>query len=447
MSAESRELANHAFAHRNVRLFVWFRILFNCRFYYPVLAVFFVDLGLSVSQFVILNVIWAVTIVLLEVPSGALADLIGRKRLVVASAALMIVEMALLVFAPRDGGMLLFTLCAINRILAGVAEAAASGADEALAYDSLDGENTDSQWEQVLSRLTRWQSLSMAAAMLIGAAVFDQNLMNGVTSAFGLSDIPRNIVLRIPVTLCLIQAIIAFCIALRLRDIEETEHDERPSIKTLFGQTLNAGSWVIHTKVAAVIIIGGFLVDAIARNFATLTSTYFRFIQLPEYSFGLIGAGMSAVGFLVPFIAKPCLKKFGVVGNLTVVAAFALTGLTGIAVFTNLFGIFFALLTMVSLGLTGFIVSAFLNRHAPRKDRATILSVKGLLFNLGYAGFSLLFAQTLSTRTQKYATAASPADTAFGEVLLWTPAFLFAIFLPFALISTIVLRKNSKASH
>jgi len=44
------------------------------------------DYGLTLPQFAILNAVWAVSIVLLEVPSGALADRIGRKRMVVAAA-------------------------------------------------------------------------------------------------------------------------------------------------------------------------------------------------------------------------------------------------------------------------------------------------------------------------------------------------------------------------
>ena len=66
-------------------LFVWFRLLFNCRFYYPVYTILFLDFGLNLTQFAALNVVWAISIVLLEVPSGAMADVIGRRNLVVLS--------------------------------------------------------------------------------------------------------------------------------------------------------------------------------------------------------------------------------------------------------------------------------------------------------------------------------------------------------------------------
>jgi len=72
-----KEQAN--IARSNIRNFIAFRIFFNARFYYPVFAVIYLDFGMTLEQFAILNSIWAATILLAEVPSGALSDLIGRK--------------------------------------------------------------------------------------------------------------------------------------------------------------------------------------------------------------------------------------------------------------------------------------------------------------------------------------------------------------------------------
>jgi len=33
----------------NARLFIWFRVLFNARFYYPIFTILFLDLGLGPS--------------------------------------------------------------------------------------------------------------------------------------------------------------------------------------------------------------------------------------------------------------------------------------------------------------------------------------------------------------------------------------------------------------
>ena len=111
------------FALSNVRRSIAFRAFFNSRFYYPVFTILFLDYGLSIEQFAILNTIWAFTIVLSEVPSGALADLIGRKQLLVTTSILMILEMALLAFVPLGNSTLIFSAFLINRILSGLAEA------------------------------------------------------------------------------------------------------------------------------------------------------------------------------------------------------------------------------------------------------------------------------------------------------------------------------------
>ena len=95
---------NDTVAERNWRRFVMFRVLFNSRFYYPVIAVLFLDLGLTATQYTLLNFAWALAIVVTDVPAGALADRIGRKPLVVGASILMVMEMVLLGLAPRNGG-------------------------------------------------------------------------------------------------------------------------------------------------------------------------------------------------------------------------------------------------------------------------------------------------------------------------------------------------------
>src|SRR6201996_7554468 len=91
-------------ADRNWRCFVLFRVFFNSRFYYPVLAVLFLDLGLSATQYTLLNFAWALAIVCVDLPAGALADRIGRRPLIVAAAVAMVIEMTALCVAPIGGG-------------------------------------------------------------------------------------------------------------------------------------------------------------------------------------------------------------------------------------------------------------------------------------------------------------------------------------------------------
>ncbi len=51
---------------------------------------------------------------------------------------------------------------------------------------------------------------------------------------------------------------------------------------------------------------------------------------------------------------------------------------------------------MAGLFHLGFLISRYLNDLASSRQRATVLSVKGLLFNIGYGTASLLFAATVA---------------------------------------------------
>ena len=202
--------ARHSEALRlsNIRHFIAFRVCFNARFYYPIFAVLFLDFGLSLEQFALLNAVWAATIVLLEVPSGALADIIGRRRLLVGAAALMVAEMTLLCLAPRGNPTMLFAFFLANRILSGAAEAAASGADEALAYDTLKSAGRAQDWGMVLERQIRYQAIGFIAAMTIGAAVYDPDLINRLLAWCGAAlRVDQEMTLRFPLYLTLIMAL------------------------------------------------------------------------------------------------------------------------------------------------------------------------------------------------------------------------------------------------
>ncbi len=207
------------YADRNWRRFVLFRVLFNSRFYYPVLAVMFLDLGLSPTQYTLLNFAWALAIVCTDLPAGALADRIGRRPLIIAAGVAMVMEMTVLCFAPIGGGALLFLLCLANRVLSGVAEGLASGADEALVFDSLAERGRSSEWPKVLDQVTRSQSVGLVVAMLIGGAIYDPKFMNSVATTLGFSgQFTQSTTLRFPIYLSLFTAGLTLLTALSMRE-------------------------------------------------------------------------------------------------------------------------------------------------------------------------------------------------------------------------------------
>ena len=391
-------------ADRNWRVFLWFRVLFSARFYYPVLAVLFLDLGLTATQYTLLNVAWAAASLLSDVPAGVLADRIGRKPLLVAAGCCMVAEMAILCVAPRNGGVLLFLFCLANRLLSGLAEGLASGADEAIVYDSLaEGGRTD-EWHRVLEQLTRWQSVGFVVAMLAGGAVYAPGFVNGVLGFLGIhASLDQADTLRFPILLTLASAVGVLLLALNFREperrqphaAEDAEGHHASSVASAFSFVLQAGRWLLGSPVALFVVCAGFVLESAVRLFLTFSSSYFRLINIPEIAFGALGAAMGGIGFFVSPWARRMVASRSVAGSFAIIGGMVLLGLAGVALHPPRWGVVFAFLLGAAMTLIGFSVSTYLNMLVDSHHRATVLSFKGLAFNFAYGGISLLFALAL----------------------------------------------------
>jgi MFS family permease len=376
---------------------VAFRVLFNARFYYPVLAVFFVDLGLTLEQYALLNVAWAVSIVALELPLGALGDQIGRKPLVVAAATIMVVEMSVLAFFDAADPAWLFWIFLLNRVLSGAAEAAASGADEALAYDTLVEEGRVEAWPDVLARLGRSMAVAMAAAMVVGGLVYDPDVMRRVFEALGLeAGLDQRTTARFPVYLCVGMSLGAWLTAIRMREpTVGRPGPARVSLRENVKGILASAVWVARSPFVLTIVLFFLVLDSVVRVFLTVTSTYFRMLDIEPRYFGLLSAAFAMLGLIVPSLARRMVRLGPPGGNFTILYVVLLAGLGGLAAFRGAAGIVAMLVLAVGWHLLTFFVSHYLNGATESSRRATVLSIKSLAGNLAYGAAGAIFAAGL----------------------------------------------------
>jgi len=398
---------NHAqppaspFAINNIRMFIAFRVFFNARFYYPVFTILFLDFGLTISQFAILNAVWAGAIVVMEVPSGALADIWGRRNMLIFSSLLMIVELLLLCIVPLGNPTLLFAIFLVNRVLSGTAEAAASGADEAIAFDSLKEAGLAGEWSKVLAMQMRMRAIGRIFAMAVGAAVYDPVFMQHLMDWFGWQiSLTQDVTIRFPIYLTLVMALLTLYSTFRMTDSGSSiVNDECSALETcgltireIILQTLGAGKWILQTPFAMVIIAAGFLFDSVIRMAGTLASQYYRLIEIPEALFGIIGSGMALLGIVIPRICMKMVTKHTPRFNLLVVSTTTIVGLYGMTIFKPFYGLI-PIVVLYSGGyMIGFFVSHYLNHITESHQRATVLSFKGLFMNLFYGMIGMLYA-------------------------------------------------------
>lgn len=391
----------------NLRRFVLFRVLYSARFYYPVFTVLFLDYGLTLEQFSILNMVWALTIVLAEVPSGALADIVGRKRLVVYAAVLMVIEMAVLLWVPVGESSVLFFAFLLNRICSGLSEAAASGADEALAYDSLKSLGRESEWANLLERTTRLVAIGFFTTMIVGALVYDVELVNGTLAVLGLElSLEHETIIKLPIILTFVTACLLLIITIGLKEVEaESRSADAATGVTLgrghrigfdqllepFRQILDAARWTLNHRFVLFIILAALVLDSVARQFVVLASEYYRIIHIPAAWFGFIGAGMSLIGILNARISRHLVSLHSPLFNFVLLSAILMLGLLGITLVVPWFGVLFAIGAFAMMGMVSFQSSFYINREVDSAHRATVLSFRGLALNLGLGLASLLY--------------------------------------------------------
>ncbi|SDM09155.1 Predicted arabinose efflux permease, MFS family [Nonomuraea maritima] len=132
---------------------------------YPVYTLLFHDTGLSVAETSSLFVIWAVTGMVLEVPSGAWADTVSRRLLLVLGPLLAGLGFALWVAFPS------YWAFALGFVLWGAEGALVSGSYEALAYEELERRGQAHRYAGVMGRATSLGLVADAAAIGLAAPV------------------------------------------------------------------------------------------------------------------------------------------------------------------------------------------------------------------------------------------------------------------------------------
>jgi MFS family permease len=433
----------------NIRHFVRFRIFFHARYYYPIFAILFLDYGLTLEQFTVLNIIWALTIVVAEVPSGALADLLGRRALLIAGAVLMVIEMGVLLLAPVGGGTLTFALFAINRVCSGLAEAMVSGADEALAFDTLKQEGDPGEWTALLEFLGKRISLVMGLVMVIGASVYDPRVVGSALGWLGLAW-EAEWLLRVPIALTFGHSFVVLYSALAMREPGPEKPSAARPLRRLgesFVRVWEAARWLGSHRFVLFVILGGLALDSVARQFVILNSEYYRLIRLPEFAFGFLSAGLAACGFLFARINRHLADHRSPLANLLLLAVVLVGGLVGASYLVPYAGLLFVPAIFFIFSSVSFLQSHYLNREVDSRMRATLLSFRGLALNLGLALASQCYA-VLVVRLKKAHPGLDDAarqDAVFGEALAFFPAYAWILLLLLLFGGRLLIRRRGLA--
>ncbi len=323
---------------------------------YPVYMLLFDSKGLSFFEISLLLVIWSASVILLEIPSGMIADRWGRKTMMVAGSVLKLACFVLWFLA--DG----FVLFAAGFVLWGAQEAMCSGAAEALLFETLQQHGLDDDYEKYAGSAGFWAGAGLLLAMLLGgyaASVGFELAVVGSVASLAISLLAA-LLLKEPH---------------RHKNTESSEGKATAGFRELITQCRsNKGIAAILLFCAGVVIVPGVLEE--------YDQLYAQELGLSMGHIGLWGAlriGTESLGRRFAYKLK---KQFASVSRL------CLLGIVGgmlLFVFAYSFSMYllpvYALFyTLVSGGHV--LAEGMLQRQAVSEQRATLLSVNSLLMNV-----------------------------------------------------------------
>ena len=320
----------------------------------PVFVPLVQGFGLSMSQVLQTQALFALTVAVLEVPSGYIADIWGRRLALLVGSALYGLGFLSLLWADDFADFMVY------EFILGVGVSLVSGADLALLYDS----------ETCLAESGEGNS---------GASRSLSRLISIEAGASGIAGIVASLVLLFADMKALIslQAVCAFMPVLLACFLVETP---RPVVTQ--GHAGNARAIVRLLLFGKPVVLWTALAIAVFGMLSMyafwIYQKYWEFRGVPVASFGYIWAVFALVVSVAARYASTLEAWLGWRRLLWITAALPLVGLAGMALATGALGVLFGVAIQLGRGLSLTLFYDALNRRMPGDFRATVNSLVSL---------------------------------------------------------------------
>ncbi len=366
--------------------------------YMPIIVLFYQDHGLDLRDVLTLQAIYSIAVIILEIPSGYMADVWGRKNTIILGAILGTVGFAVYSFTSGFYGFL------IAELILGTAQSFISGSDSALLYDSLKLQGRENQYVKYEGRVLAIGNFAETLAAIAGGFLAE-------------------ISLRTPFYWQTVIAFIAIPAAFSLYE-PKINSDK---IKAGFKHVLSIVKYsLFESKNLSLNILFSSIIGCATLTMAWFLQAYLADIHgFSEYQIGIAWSVVNVTVGIATIYAYKIEKLLGSKTTLLMIlivisGSYALMGLTEATVIFVVIWIFYFV-----RGIATPVLKDYINRLCEPEVRATVLSVRNFVIRILFSAFGPFMGWFADLYSIKQAFLFSGAIIFVGGLIV----FLF--YLPF----------------
>ena len=360
----------------------------------PIIWLFYEENGLTITDLFVIQAIYSVTIALIEIPSGYVADVLGRKKSMAIGTFFGLVGISTYALSFGFDGFLLAALCL------GIGQSFISGTDTALMYDSLVELNRSDDFIKLEGRTVSMGNFAEAIAFIVGG------FLAGIS-------------LRTPFYYQVGIALVGFIVALLLIEpkVQRLKDGKSKPWKNM--------KMIIHYAMVENNILRAYIFYSSIFGAATLTMAwfaqpYFKMLGLEVIYFGLIGAGLNLAVAIPSFYAHVIEKKINTKTLITLLLLLITGCYFTVAYITTLWGLLVLLLFYITRGVATPVLRDYMNRQIPSEMRATVMSIRSFIIRILFASTSPILGYVADLYSLQYALYLSGALFLFFGLIVLT---------------------------
>jgi MFS family permease len=379
---------------RNIKFIYAFTFSRSFLVIIPVIIPFFLSLGFSMQQVFELQVIFGLSVAILEVPSGYLSDMWGRKKVIILGAIAIGIGFSSMYFAKT------YFQFVFVQIFLGIAISMISGSDISILYDclhKLDANRKDIQKSLANNQLAFVSAESIAS--LLGGAL--------VLLSFKAVLVGQFIAGWLPLIISLF--------------IFEPEYKKMDKDKHLDNFKMVLKHIFCSEKLLKYIFLNNVIWSLSTFTAVWVFQKYWQNVNIPLGYFGAIWAFYNIFVGIVGKQVHWLEEKYGAIPLLLALSILPILGFLSLGFSGGIFGVIMGLTFQASRGMTQIILKDALNWRIDTSFRATANSILSLMFRLSFA----ITGPIVGMSIDKYGV----GNTMIGLASLYSIAFLF-LMLP-----------------